>query len=114
MVRRAGAQVGDMVAVSGTIGDGALGLAAVRGEIDDPDGWLAGRYRLPTPRLDLREALRAPAPRAAADVSDGLIADAGHIAEASGVGMRLDLDAPAAVAGGAGWLDGAAGPRPRR
>lgn len=92
MVRRAGAKVGDVIAVSGTIGDGTLGLAAVRGEVEDPDGWLASRYRLPTPRLDLREALRTRA-HAAADVSDGLIADAGHIAEASGVGLILDLDA---------------------
>ena len=91
MVRRAGAEVGDVIAVSGTIGDGTLGLAAVRGEIEDADGWLAGRLRLPTPRLDLRETLRARA-KAAADISDGLIADAGHIAEASGVGLTLDLD----------------------
>jgi thiamine-monophosphate kinase len=90
MVRRAGARVGDTVAVSGTIGDGALGLAAVQGEIEDADGWLAGRYRLPTPRLDLRETWRGQA-TAAADVSDGLIADTGHIAEASAVGIRLDL-----------------------
>ena len=57
-LRRAGARVGQVVAVSGTIGDGALGLAAGRGEIADPDGFLAGRLRLPTPRLDLRGALR--------------------------------------------------------
>ncbi|MDB5436798.1 MAG: thiL, partial [Phenylobacterium sp.] len=50
MVRRAGAAVGDLVAVSGTIGDGTLGLAAARGEIDDPDGSLLDRYRLPNPR----------------------------------------------------------------
>jgi thiamine-monophosphate kinase len=91
IVRRAGARPGDVVAVSGTIGDGALGLAAVRGEIADPDGFLAARLRLPSPRLDLRNALRAHA-RAAADVSDGLVADAGHIATASAVGMALDLD----------------------
>jgi thiamine-monophosphate kinase len=104
MVRRAGARVGDVVAVSGTIGDGTLGLAAVNGEVADPDGFLAGRLRLPTPRLDLRDALRAHA-TAAADVSDGLVADAGHIAEASGVAMTLHLDrlplSPAAQA----WLD---------
>jgi thiamine-monophosphate kinase len=104
MVRRAGAQLGDVIAVSGTIGDGALGLAAVRGEIADPDGWAAGRLRLPTPRLALCEALREHA-HAAADISDGLIADTGHIAEASGLGITLNLDemplSPVAEA----WLD---------
>ncbi|WP_407072623.1 thiamine-phosphate kinase [Phenylobacterium sp.] len=105
MVRRAGAQVGDTIAVSGTIGDGGLGLAALTGEIADPDGWLAGRYRLPTPRLELRDALRTRA-KAAADVSDGLVADAGHIAEASGVGLRLDLDRLPLSAAARGWLDG--------
>ena len=105
MVRRAGAKAGDTVAVSGTIGDGGLGLAAVKGEITDPGGSLAERYRLPTPRLELREALRAQA-HAAADVSDGLIADAGHLAEASGVGLRLDLDAMPLSPGARAWLDG--------
>jgi thiamine-monophosphate kinase len=104
MVRRAGAKAGDVIAVSGTIGDGALGLAAARGEIEDPDGWLAGRYRLPTPRLDLREALRGEA-SAAADVSDGLIADAGHIGEASGIGLTLDLDALPLSTAARHWLE---------
>jgi thiamine-monophosphate kinase len=91
MVRRAGARPGDLILVSGTIGDGALGLAAMRGEIEDPDGFLAERYRLPQPRLELREALRAHA-SAACDVSDGLVADAGHLASASRTALRLDLD----------------------
>ena len=104
MVRRANAQAGDVLAVSGTIGDGVLGLAAVRGEIADPDGWLAGRLRLPTPRLDLCEALLEQA-HAAADVSDGLIADAGHIAEASGFGLSLDLDEMPLSPAAAAWLD---------
>jgi thiamine-monophosphate kinase len=104
MVRRAGAQAGDLVAVSGTIGDGALGLAAVRGETGDPDGWLTGRYRLPTPRLDLRDALLAHA-SAAADVSDGLVADAGHVAEASGLGLRLDLEAVPLSRAARRWLN---------
>jgi thiamine-monophosphate kinase len=104
MVRRAGAAVGDLVAVSGTIGDGTLGLAAARGEIDDPDGSLLDRYRLPNPRLDLRQALRDRA-TAAADVSDGLVADAGHVAEASGLGMRLDLDALPLSPAARRWLD---------
>jgi thiamine-monophosphate kinase len=90
--------------VSGTIGDGHLGLLAVRGEIPDPDGFLARRYRLPTPRLDLRGVLLASA-SAAADVSDGLIADAGHIAEASGVGLRIELDHMPLSPAAAAWLD---------
>jgi thiamine-monophosphate kinase len=104
MVRRAGAKAGDTVAVSGTIGDGTLGLAAAMGEIEDAAGSLACRYRLPTPRLELRETLRAHA-SAAADVSDGLIADAGHIAEASGVGFRLDLDRLPLSAATHAWLE---------
>ncbi|MDE2487683.1 MAG: thiamine-phosphate kinase [Alphaproteobacteria bacterium] len=90
MVRRAGARSGDVVWVSGTIGDGALGLAALRGDVPDTSGFLLERYRRPNPRLDLREQIRACA-SAAADVSDGLVADAGHIAEASGVRLILDL-----------------------
>jgi thiamine-monophosphate kinase len=102
MVRRAGARSGDILAVSGTIGDGALGLLAVRGETDDPDGYLADRYRLPAPRLDLRGAIATAT--AAADVSDGLIADAGHIAEVSGVRLSLDLDRMPLSAQARRWL----------
>ena len=96
MVRRGTARPGDRLLVSGTIGDGWLGLRAARGELEGivaPEAveWLAGRYRLPDPRLELRDPLRAHA-NAAADVSDGLVADAGHIAEASGVRLQLDLD----------------------
>ena len=104
MVRRAGARPGEVVAVSGTIGDGVLGLMAVGGEIDDADGFLAGRYRLPNPRLDLRDRLLAHA-TAAADVSDGLIADAGHIAEVSGVRLSLDLDRLPLSPAARRWLD---------
>ena len=91
MIRRSGAKIGDLVAVSGTIGDAALGLAAVRGEVADQRGWLADRYRLPRPRLDLSKVLSMHA-NAAADVSDGLVADAGHLAKASGVGIQLNLE----------------------
>jgi thiamine-monophosphate kinase len=104
MVRRKGAKPGDVLAVSGAIGDGALGLMAVRGAVPDPDGYLAQRYRLPTPRLDLRGALLGHA-SAAADVSDGLVADAGHIGEVSGVALELDLGLlPLSVAARA-WVD---------
>jgi thiamine-monophosphate kinase len=104
MIRRAGAKVGDRVLVSGTIGDGALGLQAVRGEIEDADGHLAFRYRLPQPRLDLRHTLRSHA-TAAADVSDGLVADARHVAEASQVRIRLDLDRLPLSGAAATWLE---------
>lgn len=104
MVRRAGARPGDLVMVSGTIGDGALGLGVVRGEVADPDGALVARYRLPFPRLDLRDPLRAHA-TAAADVSDGLVADARHIAEASGVRLTLDLDRLPISGAAATWLE---------
>lgn len=104
MVRRGGARPGDRVLVSGAIGDATLGLAAVQGEMSDPDGRLRHRYRLPEPRLDLRAALRRHA-TAAADVSDGLIADARHIAEASGVGLFLDLDQLPLSGAAATWLE---------
>ncbi len=109
MLRRSAAKPGDRVLVSGTIGDGWLGLKAARGELDGvvPAGsaeWLAGRYRLPEPRLELRDALRARA-GGTADISDGLIADAGHIAEASGVGLRLELDRLPVSEPAARWLE---------
>ncbi len=107
MVRRAGARPGDKLLVSGAIGDATLGLAAVMGEISDPDGRLTHRYRIPEPRVDLRETLRRHA-TAAADVSDGLIADARHIAEASGVGLTIDLDRIPLSGAAATWLEGQA------
>ena len=90
MVRRDGARHGDGLWVTGTVGDGGLGLLAVRGEIPDPTGYLAGRYRLPEPRLGLVDAAFV---HAAVDVSDGFIQDAGHICRASGVGLTIDTDA---------------------
>jgi len=83
MVKRSGAKPGDLLVVSDAIGDGYLGLNAV------PD--LVERYRLPQPRLEMRLALRTYA-NAAADVSDGLLADAGNIATASGCAVRIDLE----------------------
>lgn len=110
MVRRAGARPGDKLLVSGTIGDGALGLAAAQGAIPDADGFLAFRYRLPQPRLDLRNELRAWA-TSAADVSDGLVADAAHIAKASGVGLIVDLDQLPLSGAAATWLEQQADPQ---
>jgi thiamine-monophosphate kinase len=101
MVRRAGAKPGDLVMVSGPIGDGWLDWGFATGAIGRR--YLDQDHRLPVPRLDLRETLRGHA-SAAADVSDGLIADASHIAKASGVGLEIDLDAMPVSEAGARWL----------
>jgi thiamine-monophosphate kinase len=102
-LRRAGARDGDGLWVSGSIGDGALGLLAARGEIDDPDGALADRYRLPRPRLALGRAVAGIA-HAGMDVSDGLVQDTGHLCRAGGLGAVIEAAAvplsPAARAAG--------------
>lgn len=105
MVRRDGAQEGDGVWVTGTIGDGALGLLAAQGSLPDPTGHLIDRYRLPRPRLGLGIAGVASA---AMDVSDGLVQDLGHLCRASHVSAtveaaRVPLSAPARQAG-PDWL----------
>ena len=90
VLRRAGARAGDDVWVSGTIGDGALGLRVLQGSLaGDAAGHLARRYRLPEPRLALGQAIAGTA-RAGMDVSDGLVQDLGHLCRAAGCGAVVE------------------------
>ena len=104
-VRRAGARPGDGIWVTGTIGDGALGLAAARGRLQDPSGYLLSRYRLPQPRVGLAIAGVASA---GMDVSDGLVQDLGHLCRAGGLTAEIDAGAvplsPPAREAGPAWL----------
>jgi thiamine-monophosphate kinase len=93
-LRRSAAQVGDDIYVSGTLGDARLALAVFRGSAQlDATDFAAVRLRMerPTPRVALGMALRGVA-HAAADVSDGLLGDLGHILDASGVGADLGTE----------------------
>ena len=94
-VTRAGARAGDELWVSGTIGDGALGLLAAQGALPAltarQRAYLEDRYRRPQPRCTLGQLLPGIA-KAMADVSDGLLADAGHIADASRLAVSIERD----------------------
>jgi thiamine-monophosphate kinase len=93
-LRRGGAEIGDTVYVTGTIGDAGAGLAARDAKPNlNPADWhyLQSRYRLPEPRVQLGPKLIGLA-SAALDVSDGLIADLGHIAQVSGVSIRVEAN----------------------
>ena len=92
-LRRRGAAPGDRVFVSGTLGDAAMGLRVLRGLATSEDEALPliDRYRTPQPRLGLGRALRGVA-SAAIDVSDGLLADLGHILDVSKVGAVVQAD----------------------
>ncbi|MGQ0741569.1 MAG: thiamine-phosphate kinase [Alphaproteobacteria bacterium] len=92
MVRREGARAGDLVFVSGTVGDGGAGLEILKGENAKLDlsqrEFVISRYRTPEPRVALGRKLVGLA-SAGLDVSDGLIADLGHIAEWSRVRIAV-------------------------
>ncbi|ADL01201.1 thiamine-phosphate kinase [Brevundimonas subvibrioides] len=112
-VARSGAKAGHAVYVTGTIGDGWLGLQAARGRLSlEPErvAALAEHYRRPVPRVDFGTAIRG-LPTAAVDVSDGLVADLAHVAGASGVGIALDLEATPLSAAAHAWLDARTDPQ---
>jgi thiamine-monophosphate kinase len=93
-LRRGGAQPGDRLFVTGTIGDGLLGLRVLQGELRglDPSHarFLAERNQVPQPRVHVGPALlEAGVVHAAMDISDGLVADAGHIADSSHCGLVI-------------------------
>lgn len=93
-LRRDGARVGDDVWVSGTLGDAALALADLRGRVQltpRERAVLARRLHAPTPRVGLGLALRGIA-RSAIDVSDGLVADLGHVCERSRVAAAVEFE----------------------
>ncbi len=86
-LRRNGARAGDLIWVTGTIGDAALGLRARRGELADATGFLTKRSLLPSPRVGLG---LSGIVSAAIDVSDGLLQDIRHICKTSGVAARIE------------------------
>jgi thiamine-monophosphate kinase len=116
MVRRTDAQPGDLIAVTGTIGDAAMGLQALKGKSDglDPPArdFLIQRYRVPQPRNALAIAIRDHA-SAAMDVSDGLAGDLTKLCAASGVSAAVSLaDVPLSAASQALIADGSSSIEP--
>jgi thiamine-monophosphate kinase len=106
MVRRRGARPGEAVYVTGSIGGSAGGLAIFKREKhalnDSERDALIARYRVPEPPVAFASALRAIA-TAAIDISDGLIADLGHLANASSVALDIQGDAIPLAPGLKAW-----------
>lgn len=88
-VPRSGAQIGDLVVVTGTLGGpGAATTAWYAGQ--SPSAWARARFAAPSPRLAEGQQLAIAGATAMLDISDGLAADARHLAAASGVALDLD------------------------
>jgi thiamine-monophosphate kinase len=90
---RHGASPGDLIFVTGTLGDSALGLMMLEKELGSPRDGLVKRHIDPQPRIEAGKALaRSRAATAMMDISDGLLGDMQHIMKQSGVGARIFLD----------------------
>ncbi len=94
-LRRSGAQIGDWIYVTGTLGDSALGLDVILGNCQVPEdhkAYLISRHYRPTPRVLAGQSIRGLA-TSAIDLSDGLVSDINHILKASDVGANIAVDA---------------------
>ncbi len=106
VVKRRGARPGDRLVATGTIGDAGLGLQILSGDVAVLFGGdeLIDRYRLPRPRTSCGAAVAENA-GACIDISDGLVADAAHIAACSGVRIVVEADRVPLSAPAQAWAD---------
>jgi thiamine-monophosphate kinase len=111
MIKRSSAAIGDDVYVTGTIGDSGLGLSILARKekgLKEFKDQLCERYQVPSPRVQIGGALCGIA-NSSIDISDGLIADAGHLAEESGVAIEIGVDRIPLSAGASAWASNFAG-----
>lgn len=95
---RAGARTGDIIFVTGRLGGPGAALAALL-EDREPEATARARFIAPTARIAEGRWLAEHGATALIDISDGLFADAGHLANASGVSLSLDVDSVPRLAG---------------